>query len=91
MESESGLLQVPTYRVAFFPRQTPSRNTVAGDLMHQDNTDSGPTAVQADGWLTHARAHRYEVMEGSVRSSDGSILSFLWWKNEKQDPRLNGK
>jgi|HubBroStandDraft_6_1064221.scaffolds.fasta_scaffold21702_4 hypothetical protein len=49
---------------ALFPKANAGRNTVAGDLMHQDNT--GPTAVRAGGWLTHARAHCYEATEDSV-------------------------
>src|SRR5229473_3250041 len=66
------------------PRETPSRNTLAWDLMRERTADSGPTAVHADGWLTHPRAECYEVMEDSVKFRDGSILSLLWWKNEKQ-------
>jgi hypothetical protein len=57
---------------------------VAGDLIREGTADSRPTAVQADGSLTHPRADCYEVMEDSVRFRDGSILSLLWWKNEKQ-------
>jgi hypothetical protein len=67
------------------PKETPGRNTVAGELLRTSGTSSlGPQAVQADGWLTHPRAEWYELMEDSVRFRDGSILSLLWWKNEKQ-------
>ena len=66
------------------PKETPSPNTVAGELLRTGNVASGPQAVQADGWLTHPRAEWYELMEDSVRFTDGSILSLLWWKNEKQ-------
>jgi Zn-dependent peptidase ImmA (M78 family) len=66
------------------PRETPGRNTVAGELLHDGNASVGPQAVQADGWLTHARAEWYELMEDSVKFRDGSILALLWWKNEKQ-------
>jgi hypothetical protein len=43
-----------------------------------------PQNVQADGWLAHPRSSWYELSEDSVRFTDGSILSLLWWKNEKQ-------
>jgi len=46
--------------------------------------EPGPTTVQADGWLTHPEAEKYELLEDSVRFRDGSILSLLWWKDEKQ-------
>jgi hypothetical protein len=61
----------------------PSGNTVAGELLNSGSS-SGPQVVQSDGWLTHPRAEWYELMEDSVRFRDGSILSLLWWKNEKQ-------
>jgi hypothetical protein len=69
---------------ALFPRHTPSENTVAGELLHGGNASAGPEAVQADGWLTHAGSESYELIEDSVKFRDGSILSLLWWKNEKQ-------
>ena len=43
-----------------------------------------PKIVQADGWLSHPKSEWYELMEDSVLFRDGSILSLLWWKNEKQ-------
>jgi len=66
------------------PRERPSKRTVAWDLMQLASNEPGPTTVQADGWLTHPEAENYELLEDSVRFRDGSILSLLWWKNEKQ-------
>jgi hypothetical protein len=66
------------------PRETPSKRTVAWELMQMSSSEPGPTTVQADGWLTHPEAENYELLEDSVRFRDGSILSLLWWKNEKQ-------
>jgi len=66
------------------PREQPSKRTIAWDLMHGSSGESGPTAVQADGWLTNREAENYELVEDSVRFTDGSVLALLWWKNEKQ-------
>ena len=66
------------------PRETPSQNTVAGELLRGGNALLEPHYVQADAWVTHPRSELYELMEDSVRFRDGSILSLLWWKNEKQ-------
>lgn len=66
------------------PREKPSRQTVAWELTQLSSGEPGPTTVQADGWLTHPEAENYEVLEDSVRFRDGSILSLLWWRNEKQ-------
>lgn len=66
------------------PRETPSVNTTAGELLRGGNAPLKPQNVQADGWLTHPRSEWYELVEDSVKFRDGSILSLLWWKNEKQ-------
>jgi len=66
------------------PREKPSKRTVAWELMQMSSSEPGPTTVQADGWLTHPEAENYELLEDSVRFRDGSVLSLLWWKNEKQ-------
>jgi IrrE N-terminal-like domain len=69
---------------ALWPREAPSVNTIAGDLLRGKSAPLEPHVVQADGWLTHPRSEWYELMEDSVLFRDGSILSLLWWKNEKQ-------
>jgi hypothetical protein len=66
------------------PRERPSKRTVPWDLMQLGYSEPGPSTVQADGWLTHPDADNYELLEDSVRFRDGSVLSLLWWKNEKQ-------
>ena len=74
----------PDVPSALSPRETPSRNTIAGELLRGGNASLKPESVQADGWITHPRSEWYELMEDSVRFRDGSILTLLWWKNEKQ-------
>jgi Zn-dependent peptidase ImmA (M78 family) len=66
------------------PRETPSRNTIAGELLRGGRASPGHQTIQADGWITHPKSQWYELVEDSVRFTDGSILSLLWWKNEKQ-------
>ena len=74
----------PDVPSVLWPKESPSRMTVAWDLIHEGSKECGPTTVQADGWLTHREAENYELIEDSVRFRDGSILTLLWWKNEKQ-------
>lgn len=74
----------PDVPSALRPREVPSRYTVAGELLRGENASPKPQSVQADGWLTHPRSEWYELVEDSVKFRDGSILSLLWWKNEKQ-------
>jgi|HubBroStandDraft_2_1064218.scaffolds.fasta_scaffold246962_2 hypothetical protein len=74
----------PDVPSALSPRETPSRRTVAWELLHGGEALPKPQSVQADGWFTLPGSEWYEVMEDSVKFRDGSILSLLWWKNEKQ-------
>jgi hypothetical protein len=60
------------------PREFPSKRTGAWDLMQVGSNEPGPTAVQADGWLAHPEAEKYELLEDAVRFRDGSISSLLW-------------
>jgi hypothetical protein len=69
---------------ALWPRETPSGNTVAGEILRGGNQSPKPESVKADGWMMHSRSEWYEVIEDSVKFRDGSILSLLWWKDEKQ-------
>jgi hypothetical protein len=74
----------PDVPSALWPRVSPSVNTVAGELLSGASDSSIPQSVQADGWISHPRSEWYELLEDSIRFRDGSILSLLWWKNEKQ-------
>ena len=74
----------PDVPSVLFPRETPSQNTVAGELLRGRSVSPKPQSIQADGWVQHPRSEWYELMEDSVKFRDGSILSLLWWKNEKQ-------
>ena len=66
-----------------WPRERPSRNTVAWDLLQGKAMPSGPVDVCADGWLDHPQAGRYAIREDSRKIGD-LFLSILWWKNERQ-------
>jgi Zn-dependent peptidase ImmA (M78 family) len=74
----------PDVPSALWPREIPSLDTIAGELLRGASASSKPQGVQADGWITHPGSQWYELVEDSVRFRDGSILSLLWWKNEKQ-------
>lgn len=67
-----------------FPKQELHQHTLAWDLMKGNSSRLGPTDVQADAWIQHPRSKWYEVVEDSIRFADESILTMLWWKNEKQ-------
>jgi hypothetical protein len=73
----------PDVPSALWPRETPSPNTIAGELLRGGYASKNPQSVRADGWITHPQSESYELIEDSVRFRDGSMLSLLWWKNER--------
>jgi hypothetical protein len=73
-----------------WPRQTPGNSTVASKFFSGLDFLAAPSEVDADEWFDHRDAHNYVVMEDSVRISSTSVLSLLWWRDEKQLVDLEG-
>jgi hypothetical protein len=74
----------PDVSEVLWPRERPSQNTVASDLLQGKAMPSGSVDVCADGWLDHPDAGRYAVREDSRKIGEDLILSILWWKDERQ-------
>jgi Zn-dependent peptidase ImmA (M78 family) len=68
---------------SLWPHDSPKPATAAADLM-LGKSGSEPIPIQADGWISHPRSKWYEVIEHSIKTSPTTILTLLWWKNEKQ-------
>ena len=58
--------------------------TIAYDILRDNVPASGSVDVAADGWFGHRDAGRYAVREDSVRISSESVLTLIWWKDERQ-------
>lgn len=68
---------------ALWPREQPKRDTVAYDLM-QGKQSKHPLEIYADGWIDHQDADKYGVVEDSIKIGSKSVLTLLWWKDERQ-------
>jgi hypothetical protein len=66
-----------------WPREQPTRDTVAYDLMH-GQACKRPLEIYADGWIDRQDASRYGVVEDSIKTGPISVLTLLWWKDERQ-------
>lgn len=64
------------------PRMVPGRDTSAHRIITGDFVATGAMEVDADEWFDHPDAESHVVMEDSVRSHGGSVLSLIWWKDE---------
>jgi len=66
-----------------WPLEKPRSATAAADLLKGEG-EQGAISIQADGWIDHPRSKWYEVVEHSIRISSTGLLSFIWWKDERQ-------
>ena len=62
----------------------PGKGSIAEALLRGDRTDISPREVRSDAWFNDRNAANHWVHEDSIHTSDGSVLSFLWWKDESQ-------
>ncbi|MFZ5894762.1 MAG: ImmA/IrrE family metallo-endopeptidase [Myxococcota bacterium] len=75
----------PSIPEALRPLTKPGPGSLAAKLLAGTLARSaGPQAVDADDWIDRADAARYTVIEDSVRTRSGLVLTLLWWKNEAQ-------
>ncbi len=69
----------------------PQRGSIAEALLRGDKSDAELREVRSDAWFTHRDAASHWVHEDSIQLSDGSVLSLLWWKDERQLIRIDNE
>lgn len=73
----------PDVPKVLFPLRAPGKGSVAYDLL-QGKMDAGGAEVDADSWVDHGDAGRYEIHEDSMRITKDLVLTLLWWIDETQ-------
>ncbi|MCI0724304.1 MAG: ImmA/IrrE family metallo-endopeptidase [Acidobacteria bacterium] len=73
----------PSLPASLWPRDTPGSGTVAYDLLRGQAWNKGPLDVYADQWFQYPNAKRHGVREDSVRIAPHTVLTLLWWKDER--------
>ncbi len=74
----------PDVPEVLWPHDRVNPRTIAYDILRDNVPASGSVDVAADGWFGHRDAGRYAVREDSVRISSESVLTLIWWKDERQ-------
>jgi hypothetical protein len=64
--------------------ERPGKGSIAEAILRGERTDSSPREVRSDAWFNDRNAANHWVHEDSLLTSDGSVLSLLWWKDESQ-------
>lgn len=67
-----------------WPREQPKEDTLANSLIHGHCEEKRPLEIYADSWIDHQDAHRYGVVEDSIKIRPDQVLTLLWWKDERQ-------
>jgi hypothetical protein len=62
----------------------PGAHTNASELLAGLQPNRNPVEVEASDWFTHRRSKYYRIHEDTVRLSEDTVLSLLWWKDERQ-------
>jgi hypothetical protein len=70
-------------RGKFWPLDRPGENTLAQALRSRKLV-SGPRDIRCDQWIKHPMAYKYWIKEDSILLRDGTVLSLLWWEDERQ-------
>jgi hypothetical protein len=66
-----------------WPSKTLQKNTYAYDLSRGVADHELQGEVPANAWFDHEMADDHYLIEHSLRSNRGDVISLLWWKNER--------
>lgn len=67
-----------------FLEHRPGRGSVAEALLRGNRNETRAQEVRSDTWFNVRNAANHWIHEDSLMTSDGSVLSLLWWKDESQ-------
>jgi len=85
--SEDGIrkwfVRGPDVPESLWPQEAPTAYTVAADLL-KGRTSTSPNTIRADGWISRRGSREYYVVEDSRRIGPTTILTMIWWKDERQ-------
>ncbi len=74
----------PEVRGRVFLESRPGRGSVAEAMLRGNRNETSTREVRSDAWFNDRNAASYWICEDSLMTSDGSVLSLLWWKDESQ-------
>jgi Zn-dependent peptidase ImmA (M78 family) len=82
-EERAWFVASPEISRRFWPLDRPGNGTIARALQIGGNAAS-PGDVKCSEWISHPMAHKYWIKEDSFMLRDRTVLSLLWWEDERQ-------
>lgn len=73
-----------TVQGRLWPLDRPGQWAHAAALLSGNARPQGPLDVRADQWIKNFRADQYWIKEDSILWSGHTVLSLIWWENERQ-------
>lgn len=70
--------------VKIWPQENPGMDTNAFSLLNNSSKSLTSTTVTADNWISNEGSCEYEIVEDSIISYQGKVLTFLTWEDESQ-------
>ena len=68
----------------FWPVRELDADSQAFELLYGEDKKTRPLKVGAETWIDRYDAHEYTITEHSMKVSSDSVLTLLWWQDEKQ-------
>jgi hypothetical protein len=73
-----------TVQNRLWPVDRPGQWTHASALLSGNARPQGPLNVRADQWIKNFRADQYWIKEDSILWTGHTVLSLIWWEDERQ-------
>lgn len=67
-----------------WPHDELHQDTHAFEVLYGNKTEIGPLPIGAHFWINHRDSYKYQVIEHSIKTSEDTVYSLLWWKDERQ-------
>ncbi len=74
----------PEVRGKVFLEKRPLKGSIAEAMLRGIWGEAGSREVRSDAWFNDRNAAHHWVHEDSLMTSDGCVLTLLWWKDESQ-------
>ena len=72
-----------------FPLNTLHEDSQAMEIVCGRSFHGKPIEIGADAWCNHYEAKYFQVVEQSISPADGTILSLIWFRDEKLLERIS--